>query len=226
MLEGLLGGLGSFAKSGLGQSVIGAGLGYGLDRLSGGKGGTGGLLGGLLGGANAFTSNGGFMGQDAFAGSVADGAMNSMSGLFGQQGRNVKESGLATWNNPSIAENIANTGNVGVFANSPSIAENIANTGNVGVFANNANNGLLSGLSGYGDLIKGGTDLTNAYGQYQTGREEKKKNQAEIDYLNSIRASNQMVSDRNFANQAATQAGLLEGFNRSGLAQPSSYYSS
>ena len=217
MWEGLLGGLGSFAKSGLGQSVIGAGLGYGLDRLSGGKGGTGGLLGGLLGGANAFTSNGGFMGQDAFAGSVADGAMNSMSGLFGQQGRNVKESGLATWNNPSIAENIANTGNVGVFAN-------------------NANNGLLSGLSGYGDLpsglsgygdlIKGGTDLTSAYGQYQTGREEKKKNQAEIDYLNSIRASNQMVSDRNFANQAATQAGLLEGFNRSGLAQPSSYYSS
>ena len=207
MWEGLLGNLGKFATSGLGQTVIGAGLGYGLDRLSGGKGGTGGLLGGLLGGANAFTSNGGFMGQDAFTGSVADSAMNSMSGLFGQQGRNVKESGLATWNNPSIAENIANTGNVGAFTN-------------------NANSGLLSGLSGYGDLIKGGTDLTNAYGQYQTGREEKKKNQAEIDYLNSIRESNQMVSDRNFANQAATQAGLLEGFNRSGLAQPSSYYSS
>ena len=64
--ESFLGSLGSglldFAGSGTGQTLIGAGLGYGLDRLSGGQGGIGAGLGGLAGIGN-YGSGGGFSGD-------------------------------------------------------------------------------------------------------------------------------------------------------------------
>ena len=86
--ESFLGSLGSglidFAGSGLGQTAIGAGLGFGADRLAGGSGGIGAGLGALGGLGNSAFSNGGLFGQDSFSGSIADQALSGVGGLFGQ----------------------------------------------------------------------------------------------------------------------------------------------
>ena len=203
MLEGLLGGLSSFAKSGLGQAAIGAGLGYGADRLSGGKGGIGALAGGALGGLNALSSGGSLMG-DAYTGSMADQAVAGMGGLLGGTKQNANQ--LATWNNPTISENIANTGNVGAFAN-------------------NTNSGILGGLSKYGGLVKGGTDIANAYGSYQSNMANRDNTKAQMNYIQNLQRQQDLENEYQRTARAQTQAGANAGFNNSVLGSSSNYYS-
>ena len=210
MWEGLLGGLGKFASSGLGQAAIGAGLGYGVDRLSGGKGGIGALAGGALGGLNALNSTGSFMG-DAYTGSMADQAVTGMGGLLGGTKQNADQ--LATWNNPTIAENIANTGNVGVFAPN----------------ANTANNSMLGGISDFGtkykDTIGAGIDLSNAYGSYQSNMANRDNTKAQMNYIQNLQRQQDLENEYQRTARAQTQAGANAGFNNSVLGSSSNYYS-
>lgn len=207
MWEGLLGGLSSFAKSGLGQAAIGAGLGYGADRLSGGKGGIGALAGGALGGLNALSSGGNFMG-DAYTNSMADQAVSGMGGLLGGAKQNADQ--LATWNNPTIAENIANTGNVGAFAP-------------------DASSGMLGGISDFGtkykDVIGAGIDVSNAYGDYQSNMANRDNTKAQMNYIQNLQGQQDLENEYQRTVRAQTQAGANAGFNNSVLGSSSNYYS-
>jgi len=74
-------GLMNFAGSGLGQTAIGAGLGYGMDRLAGGKGKTGAILGGIGGLMNYGTGSGGSM--FGFGDNANNFNNTAIGGLFG-----------------------------------------------------------------------------------------------------------------------------------------------
>jgi hypothetical protein len=208
MWEGLLGGLGKFASSGLGQAAIGAGLGYGADRLSGGKGGIGALAGGALGGLNALSSGGNFIG-DAYTGSMADQAVTGMGGLLGGTGKQTN----------GINMNYAPTGDM---------VKDMA-TRQVPGATNLANNSILGGISDfgtkYGGLVKGGTDIANAYGSYQSNMANRDNTKAQMDYIQNLQRQQDLENEYQRTARAQTQAGANAGFNNSVLGSSSNYYS-
>ena len=224
-------GLLNFGKSSLGQAAIGAGLGYGVDRLSGGKGGIGALAGGALGGLNALSSTGGLMGADNFTGSMADQAVAGMGGLLGGTKKagsytgldgsvvNLNPDQLASVQSGSYVPGVANltTSHMPTELFNQALPQSYGNAGLMG--------GLSNMQSKYGDLAKLGMDSVNAYGSYKSGQSERDLNQAEIDYANSVRLNNQRVADQAYANQQSTQANVDTGFSRSAMGRPTSYYS-
>jgi hypothetical protein len=209
MWEGLLGGLGKFASSGLGQAAIGAGLGYGADRLSGGKGGIGALAGGALGGLNALSSGGNFMG-DAYTGSMADQAVTGMGGLLGGTGKQTN----------GINMNYAPTGDMVKDMATRQVpgATNLAN-----------NSSMLGGISDfgtkYGGLVKGGTDIANAYGSYQSNMANRDNTKAQMNYIQNLQRQQDLENEYQRTARAQTQAGANAGFNNSVLGSSSNYYS-
>ena len=210
MLEGLLGGLSSFAKSGLGQAAIGAGLGYGADRLSGGKGGIGALAGGALGGLNALSSGGSLMG-DAYTGSMADQAVTGMGGLLGGTKQNADQ---LAYNKQYMS--------VPDMYRTPAVEsaleqgyKNLADTPS----------GMLGGLSQYGGLVKGGTDIANAYGSYQSNMANRDNTKAQMNYIQNLQRQQDLENEYQRTARASTQAGANAGFNNSVLGSSSNYYS-
>lgn len=197
MWENFLGGLGKFASSGLGQTAIGAGLGYGLDKLAGGEGTTGALLGGAGGLLNYGSGAGGNMfgeGQGGFDSTY-------IGGLFGQptqQAGEVTRTGLDPF--------VSNVGKLPQVATPQAIP---AQATQQGLFQN------FQGLGGLGDLAKG-------FGNLQQGLAQRDLSQAEIDYRNRVAALNEQAFSRDFANQAATNQAAIDAFNKSKL---SNYYS-
>ena len=208
MWEGLLGGLGSFAKSGLGQAAIGAGLGYGADRLSGGKGGIGALAGGALGGLNALGSGGNFMG-DAYTGSMADQAVTGMGGLLGGTKQNA-------------------TGVDMRFAPTGDAVKDMA-TRQVSGSSNAGSSNILGNIQDFGtkykDTIGMGTDLVNAYGDYQSNTANRDNTKAQMNYIQSLQRQQELENEYQRNARASTQAGANTGFSNSVLGNSSNYYS-
>lgn len=216
-------GLLNFGKSTLGQAAIGAGLGYGIDRLSGGKGGVGAALGGLGGLGNAYSSAGGLMGADNFTGSVADSAMSSAGGLFGQGSKGI------------YGQAGGNAGQGGTYGNMMQYAPtNTASDMAIRQVGDaSANSGFMDGLSGfgakYGDTIgmagntlKGGMDVMNAYGQYKTNKAQSGLYDSQADYTRSLQQMQLADNERKKQALASTQANIDAGFANSGL---NNYYS-
>ena len=208
MWEGLLGGLGKFASSGLGQAAIGAGLGYGADRLSGGKGGIGALAGGALGGLNALGSGGNFMG-DAYTGSMADQAVTGMGGLLGGTKQNA-------------------TGVDMRFAPTGDAVKDMA-TRQVSGSSNAGSSNILGNIQDFGtkykDTIGMGTDLVNAYGDYQSNTANRDNTKAQMNYIQSLQRQQELENEYQRNARASTQAGANTGFSNSVLGNSSNYYS-
>jgi hypothetical protein len=199
-------GLMDFAGSGLGQTAIGAGLGYGIDKLAGGKGGTGAILGGLGGLMNYGTGSGG----NLFGEGTSNFDSTALGGLFGSgtnqaQNQYQQQAGLI---DPKYLQDPSVTGAL------QSGYENIPKAG------------LLDRASGfqkqYGGLFGGVGDVASAYGQYQTGQANRANSKSEIDYRNRIATLNEQEANRNFANQAATNQAATDAFSKSKLRN---YYS-
>lgn len=205
-------GLMDFGKSSLGQTVIGAGLGYGADKLSGGKGGTGAVLGGLGGFGNSLTGAGANFGDSI----VGQGVDYASTGLFGQGGETL-----------TADQNAYNTQLASVnsdYMSNPAIRESL-NQGYQNLPGAQASTGLLGGAKDWystnKDFVGGGIDVANAYGNYQTGQAERENSQSEIDYRNRIAQLEEDEYNYQVKARAATQAGADEGFANSSL---SNYY--
>lgn len=199
-------GLMNFAGSGLGQTAIGAGLGYGADRLAGGKGGTGAILGGVGGLMNYGSGSGG----NLFGEGTSNFDSTALGGLFGSgtgqaQNQYQQQVGMI---DPSYLQDPSVTGAL------QSGYENIPQTG------------LLDRASGfqkqYGGLFGGVKDIASAYGQYQTGQSSRANTKSEIDYRNRTAALNEAAFNRDFENQAATNQAAQDAFAKSNLRN---YYS-
>ena len=210
-----LGGLGQFAKSGIGQAAIGAGLGYGADRLSGGSGGKGALLGGALGGLNAGFSDGGFFGQDAYTGSIADQAVSGMGNMLGGTKQNADQlaynkqymSVPDAYRTPAV-ESALEQGYRNLATPKPSILGGISNFRDT-----------------YGDAIKTGTDIVSSIGDYQAKESEQGYNEAQMNYIQSLQRQQELENAYKRNARATTQTGANAGFANSSLGSPSNYYS-
>ena len=198
--EGLLSGLGNFAKSGLGQTAIGAGLGYGLDRLSGGKGGRGAILGGAGGLLNYGSGQGGNLFGEGEGGFDATAA----GGLFGQQ---PQQQGLVQ----GLGGSLVPQQTAVAQGLQPSIAQP---------------SGLLDRASQFGeqysDAGKFVGDIGEAYGNIQGGLAQRDLAESEIDYRNRVAALNEAQFNRTSENQAATNQAAIDAFQKSRL---NNYYS-
>ena len=221
MWEGLLGGLGNFASSGLGQATIGAGLGYGVDRLSGGKGGVGALAGGALGGLNAL-SGGGSMLSDAYSGSIADNAVSGMGGLLGGTKDKLAGSGLSAEQARINDLMLSNEGLTLGGAKQAFAGEQLASQATAPQY------NILGNISNfgdkYGDAVKTGTDMFNAYGDYQTGKSEQGYNEAQMNYIQSLQGQQELENLYKRNARASTQSNVDTGFANSSLGSPSNYY--
>ncbi len=206
-LGGLGKGLMDFAGSGLDQTAIGAGLGYGLDRLAGGEGGTGAILGGAGGLLNYGSGAGGF-GDNLFGEGASNFDATAVGGLFGQQGQQSPQ-GLVQGAGGSLVPY------------DTAVAQGLTPE-----VPQSATGGLLDRASDFysqnKDAIGGFGDLATAYGKYQEGQSQRDLAQSEIDYRNRIAGLNQQTFDRDFANQEATNQAAIDAFNKSKLRN---YYS-
>ncbi len=199
-------GLMNFAGSGLGQTAIGAGLGYGMDRLAGGKGKTGAILGGVGGLMNYGTGSGGSM--FGFGDNANNFNNTAVGGLFGSgaspiQSQYQQQVGMI---NPDMLQD-------------PSVASALQ-SGYENLPQGNQT-GLLDRASSfqkqYGGLFGAAGDAANAYGQYQSGQASRNNSKSEINYRNRIATLNEQEANRNFANQAATNANVNSAFSQSKL---------
>lgn len=202
-------GLMDFAGSGLGQTAIGAGLGYGLDRLAGGKGGTGAILGGVGGLMNYGSGSGG----NLFGEGTSNFNSTALGGLFGSgtgqaQNQYQQQVGMI---DPSYLQDPSVTGAL------QSGYENIPQGNQVGLLDRASNF-----QKQYGGLFGGAGDVASAYGQYETGLSNRANSKSEIDYRNRIATLNEQEANRNFANQAATNQAATDAFAKSNLRN---YYS-
>ena len=194
-----LGGLGSnlskFASSGLGQAAIGAGLGYGADKLTGGEGKTGALLG-LGGGLLNYGSGGGFGGDFNFGDSALG---QAQTGLFGQPTKPT-------------------TGSYDVVG---SMVPDYMKAGSTATKVPETTTGLFDSLSNlhkkYGDSIGTGTDIAKAYGDISGGLAQQDLAQAEVDYRNRLAGlSEAQIADMD-RRKRAMEAGATTGFEQSSL---------
>lgn len=206
-------GLMDFAGSGLGQTAIGAGLGYGMDRLAGGKGGTGAVLGGIGGLMNYGTGSGGNLfgeGTSNFDSTALGGLFGSGTGQGGVSYGTPDTAGLVAGPNGSlITPEAASKLGQSNIAGLPSLTGSLPQTG------------LLDRASSfqkqYGGLFGGIGNAVSAYGQYQSGQANRNNSKSEINYRNRIATLNEQEANRNFANQAATNANADSAFSQSKL---------
>jgi len=204
-------GLMDFAGSGLGQAVIGAGLGYGADKLMGGEGKTGALLGGLAGGFNAYGSDAGFMDggnfDQSYLGGLFKPTTTQVGGLSAKQAR-INDLMLSN-------EGLTLGGAEKAYAGEQLAAQATAPQ----------QLGLFDQARGFydtnKDLLGGGSDIMKAYGDYQSGQSERDMNQAQMSYIQSLQAQQEADNARRRQSLATTQAGANTGFSNSSLA---SYY--
>lgn len=183
-----------------------AALGYGVDKLSGGKGGIGAALGGLAGGTGYGLNMGGLMGNGSIMQEGLGNMVNS-TGLFGQ--------GL-TKDQTAYNEAYKNIGSE--FLGDSAIRESL-NQGYQNLPA--AQSGFGSTIAGlgnkYGDTVGLLGDLGTTYGQISGGLAQRKNSQAEIDYRNRLAAMQERDFNRSYANQDATNQAALDAFKNSSL---------
>lgn len=205
-LIGSLGtGLSNVASSGLGQAAIGAGLGYGADRLAGGKGGTGALLGGIGGLMNYGSGAGGNLYGEGAGGFDT----TALGGLFGQG----QQAGYQQHYN-QVATDL---GRAFTPAEATAIQSGYEGIGQGGLMSQAGQFG-----QNYGDLAKMGGDISSAYGDIRGANTQRDLAKSEIDYRNRVAALNEAEARRISGNQAATQQSVSDAFSKSKL---KNYYS-
>ena len=192
-----------FAGSGLGQTAIGAGLGYGIDRLSGGNGGIGAVAGGTLGGLNAMSGLGagqGFtdLGQDAYSNSF-------LGGLGGTAGNGVAKK-ASQYSNLPILDMGKSLG-----------SSNQSYLDKVG--------GYLGKGLGYANknqpVIKTGLDAFGAYNTYQDNANKARLSQEQLDMIRHQNALAEQKYNSDIARRGQVENNAAGAFNNSKLA---SYY--
>jgi len=200
------GGLMDFAGSGLGQTVIGAGAGYGLDRLTGGSGQTGALVGGVGGLLNYGSGAGG----NLFGEGASDFDATALGGLFGQQGQQGQ---------PQLVQGLGGS----LVPQQTAIAQGLQPTSLASIAQPT---GLLDRATAVGERYAPAGrfvgDIGQAYGNIQQGLAQRDLAESEIDYRNRIAA----LQEENFLDQQrrqrATETNIASGFGKSSL---SNYYS-
>ena len=205
MWEGLL----NFAKSGVGQGLIGAGAGYGLSKLSGGKGNVGALLGGLGGLANygSGLGNQGFA-DNLFSGEGYNFGNSAIGGMLGGGTKNPMQVDTTGYN-------LQNSGSAQMGSMIPEQFRN-ATTQSTGGYTGLLNN---PNLGNYGKLLSGVGDVYSGIQQSSTAN--KQLGLLENSYLNQLATQEEEKKRR-----GQQEANIGSGFNQSQLAQQTlpSYY--
>jgi len=223
-LGNLYSGLGDFAKSGIGQTAIGAGLGYGVDRLSGGNGGVGAIAGGALGGLNAMSGLGAGQsfsdaGQDAYSNSFLGGLGNNTTNqaahkLTGKEmlGANYKPSINDVVSNPNAFANYD-------FSNMPagSLGTNASHLEGLGSYFKKG----LGYINNNQPAIKTGLDAFGAYNQYQDNANKARLSQEQLDMIRHQNALAEQKYKSDIARRGQVENNASSAFNNSKLA---SYY--
>jgi hypothetical protein len=208
-----------FIKSGIGQTAIGAGLGYGADRLMGGKGGMGALVGGIGGLANAFSGGSGNFMADRWTGSELDNATTGLASMFGQsQGQRSIDDYLQQANTAG-ADNAFTAGEAtglrqgyeALLANQPTSSSGLAGT---------LSKGFDSLSRGYGsnkELIDTGLKGYKVYSEAKDAKRKADLAQREINEQAKINAYN--IAQAKAANERRrkTGAGARSGFAASSM---------
>jgi hypothetical protein len=186
-----------------------AALGYGADRLMGGKGGVGAALGGLAGGTGYGLNLSGMMNGGNFMQEGLSGVVDSASGLLGGTGKQAN----------GINMSYAPTGDM---VKDMAIRQ-------VPDATNLTNNSILGGISDFGtkykDTIGAGIDLGNAYGKYQSDMANRDNTKAQMNYIQSLQRQQESENEYQRNARASTQTGLNTGFSNSVYGKPSNYYS-
>lgn len=186
-----------------------AALGYGVDRLAGGKGGIGAALGGLAGGTNygidvagLFNGGGDFLQQ---------GASDLTSGLFGstmspyQKQALEASQGLGRAFTPAEASALQ-SGYEGLLAsNAPEIAaptffDTVSNFGKK-----------------YGDTVDVASKLAKGYGDITGGLAQQDMYESQADYTRALQGMQLDENRRKKQAQAQMQANIDQAFGSSGL---------